>query len=163
MGAKSVISRLRSHDWDWEKIGRALIEYAGVPLAVFMAVGVIVNVLQGYGRYHEFFDPLSNYHMYFVINVWLVTLIYFYRKKYQPSLTYTDRTEIGLAAVPALTWILTQPFLLIIGYAAYLVAILRHDTLHGSFLPDIESEDTDDDTDPERGWGHLQEIKEHMT
>ncbi len=159
----SLVSRLRNRDWDWEQIGRALIEYGGVPLAFFMTAGIIVNVLRGYGMYHSFFDPLSNYHLYFVLNVWIVTMVYFYRQNYQPSLVFESRYEIGLAMFAGLTWLASLPVLLLIGYGFYLVAILRHDTLHGSFLPDIEETESGTDSESKnKAWGHIQNIKDHM-
>ncbi len=163
MPPKHVVSRLKDRDWDWEKVGRALIEYGGVPLAFFMTAGIVVTFLQGYGRYHSFFDPLNNFHLYYVLNAWMVALVYVYRQKYQPSLLFETRTEIGIAAIAGLAWLLIQPVLLIVGYTAYLVAVLRHESLHGSFLPDIENHNSEDgEPEKSRAWGHIEEIRSHM-
>lgn len=158
------IPRVDVNELDWEKLGRALIEYGGVPLAIFMAIGITVNILRGYGFYNAFLDPLQNYHLYFVVNVWVVAGIHFYRQRYQSTLLLNGKTELLVAAVAAFTWVASQPLYLLAGYAFYMLAILRKDTLQGSFLPDMDdvSDNTAED-DEDDAWGHLESVKENMT
>lgn len=148
-------------DWDSEQVGRTLLEYGGIPLAFFMAAGITINFLQGYGMYHTFVDPTKNFYLYFVLNVWLVALIYFYRQRYQTQFLFADRIEIGLAGFAAFTWILSQPILLLAGYAFYMNAVLRHDRLHGSFLPDLT--DIAEKADESEAWGYLEDMDDHVT
>lgn len=149
---------------NWEKVGRALLEYGGVPLAIFMAIGIAINILRGYGYYHTFLDPLQNYLFYFVVNFWIVAGIYFYRQRYQEPLLLTDKKELIVAAIPAFTWVASQSLYLLIGYVAFMIAIFREDTLHSSFLPDLTdlADEEDDDSDSD-AWGHLQSVKDNMT
>lgn len=160
------LHRINLEELDWEQNGRALIEYCGIPLALFMAIGIVVSFLRGYGMYSPLFDPIENYKAYFVVNVWIVGGIYAYRQRYQPSLLLEDKKELVLAGIVAFTWVLTQPLLLLIGYGFYIIAVMRQDELHGSFLPDLTDVDPDEpesqDKDPE-AWGHLESVKDNMT
>ncbi len=156
------LDRFDVQNLDWEKIGRALLEYGGVPLALFMAIGITVSILQGYGIYNPLADPLQNYKAFFVLNVWIVAGIYLYRQRYQQSLLLSDRKEIVVAAIPAFTWVFTQPLYLLAGYGFYMIAVMRQDTLHGSFLPNLDEVDNEE-PEKDEAWGHLESVKENMS
>lgn len=134
-------------DWDWEISGRALIEYCGIPLAIYMAAGVSMGFLQTHGLYDPFIDPTKNFPLYYILNFWLVGGVYWYRTNFQQKLLLDGRNELLVAGVIALTWLLTQPLLLLFGYGFYIVAVMNKDRLHGSFFPDL----TDVEEDMEEG------------
>lgn len=164
MAAIPYLDRIDLDDVDWEKNARALLEYGGIPLAIFMAIGIVVSVLRGYGYYHTFLDPLQNYLFYFVVNFWIVAGVYFFRQRYQQSLLLTDKRELLVAAIPAFTWVAAQPVYLLAGYAAFMVAIFRQDTLQSSFLPDLtDLTDEEEDEDAAEAWGHIESVKDNMT
>lgn len=147
-------------DVGWERLGRALIEYCGVPLAFFMAAGIFVNFFRGHGMYAAFLDPAQNYYLYFILNAWLVGLVYAYRQRFHAPVLFERKYEVGLAVLVAGTWLATQPLLLLIGYGAYIVAVMREDQLHGSFLPDFT--DLADENEDDEAWGHLESVKGNM-
>lgn len=127
---------------DEERIGRALLSYGGLPLAVFMTVGMVVPVLRRFGLYSAYIDPTVNFHAYFVVNVWVVAGVYGLRQRYQRDLLLDQQHELVVAAVAAFTWFLTQPLMLLGGYAYYMKAVLHKDELSpfllDGLLPDLE-------------------------
>jgi len=156
--------RITPADTNWEKLGRALLEYGGIPLAIFMAAGIIVNVARGSTYYHPFIDPFQNLPLYFVVNFWIVVGVYQYRQRYQKPLLLDDTKELIVAAIPAVTWGAILLYLLT-GYAFFMLAIFRQDSLHTSFLPDFDDVTPEDDEDTTTGqsWGHLENVKDNMT
>lgn len=134
---------------DAERVGRALIEYSAIPLAVFMAVGIVADFLTRGGASLGFFDPMKNLPFFYVINFWLVMGVYWYRKTYRQDIVFEMRRETALALLAGLTWIILQPLLLLAGYAFYLKAIWQKDQvaplLHSSLLPDMPSIDEEEE------------------
>lgn len=159
MAGISGIQR-RLQDLDREKVGRALLEYGGIPLALFMAIGIVVNFARGYGYYYPFIDPIQNLPLYFVVNFWVVIAVYTYRQRFQQALLFERRNELLLAAVPALTGVAIILYLLA-GYVFFMLAIFQKDSLHTSFLPDLDEVTPDEEEDD--AWGHLESVKGNMT
>ncbi|MDY6777552.1 MAG: hypothetical protein SVU32_02715 [Candidatus Nanohaloarchaea archaeon] len=129
---------------DREKLGRALLEYCGIPLAVFMTAGIVANYATGFGFQTALINPLRNYLGFYVVNFWLVIGIYVYRQKYRQDLVLDARYEIGMALLIALAWVVVQPLLLLAGYGFYLWAAMRKEQMetfiHSSLLPEMPTE-----------------------
>lgn len=127
---------------DEERIGRALVTYGGLPLAVFMTTGLLVQIFRRFGLYSTYIDPMMNFHAYFVVNVWVVAGVYGLRQRYQQHLLLDQKHELVVAATAAFTWFLTQPLMLLGGYAYYMKAVLHKDELSpfllDGLLPDLE-------------------------
>lgn len=126
---------------DAEKVGRALIEYCGFPLAVFMTFGLVGTVLPQYGVPAGFLNPLAHVGPFYVVNFWLVMGVYVYRQKYRPDIVFDTRKELFLAFFIGLTWAFSQPLLLLVGYGLFMKAVWHNDRVapffHSKLFPDI--------------------------
>lgn len=159
----SRFKRYDLHQLDWEKLGRAGIEYGGIPLAAYMSVGVLIPYLRNLGFYHSFIDPSLNMPFYYVVNFWLVVGVYMYRQRFQHTLLLEQKKEVGVAAAAALAWIIVQPIALLVGYAMYLVAVMKKDKLQGSFLPDVDDDSlTEPTVDEETQRGISDRLKQFI-
>lgn len=138
--------REKLRQMEWETTGRAMLEYSGIPLALYMGVGVLFRVLQGQGMYIEFLDPGRNLYLYFIANVWLVAGVYTYRQR-RSALLLDQKYELVAAAASAFTWLVLQPVMLLFGYGIYMIAVMREDQLHpflhNALLPDLDNVEED--------------------
>lgn len=133
---------------DEERVGRAFIEYCAAPLAIFMTAGLASSWLNMIAL-----DPMENFLPFYVVNFWLVMGVYLYRQKYRPDIVFDTKKEVALALFIGLTWIGSQPFLLLAGYGLFLKAVLQQDKvapfLHDKLLPDIPNPEQEETWDIE--------------
>lgn len=126
---------------DREKLGRALLEYCGAPMLLFMTAGLLAGYAPMIGIEQGLVDPLSNYLGFYVLNFWLVIGVYSFRQKYRQQRVLEPKKELALAGTVALTWVATQPLFLLVGYMFFFAAALRKDKMetfiHSSLLPEM--------------------------